>query len=169
MRKTRIGQGFAGEATVAAQVDVVVGDMEGPLGSAWAAALATPSAGHAPFVVQARPGLPARPFTLFVPKATIAAGDHTVLTMGAAQAGVAAGVLGAVRQGVLMRSEVEECVIVAAVWVDPAASVADAAAIATNNEAATLTAIYGAAAGRPTVDEVLGDTGGVWNQFFHQG
>jgi 5,6,7,8-tetrahydromethanopterin hydro-lyase len=40
-----------------------------------------------------RPGLPAKPLTLFVNKAAIASDSHARLTWGAAQAGVAGGVL----------------------------------------------------------------------------
>jgi formaldehyde-activating enzyme len=52
-----------------ARINVLVGPRNGPAGHALAAALATPSAGHAPFVVIARPGVPAKPLTLYVNKA----------------------------------------------------------------------------------------------------
>jgi 5,6,7,8-tetrahydromethanopterin hydro-lyase len=87
-----IGESLIGEAAEAAHVNVVLGDRRGPAGTAWATALATPSAGHAPFVAVLRPGVPARPLTLFVNKAAIAGPEHSTLTFGAAQAGVAGGV-----------------------------------------------------------------------------
>ena len=89
---------------------------------AWATALATPSAGHAPFVVVAAPNLPVKPMTLFVNKATIASEQHATLTWGPAQAGVAAGVIAAVRTGVLEPAEADELVLIAAVWVNPDAT-----------------------------------------------
>jgi 5,6,7,8-tetrahydromethanopterin hydro-lyase len=85
-----IGESFTGEGAEAAHVNTVAGFRNGPVGTAWATALATPSAGHAPFVAIVRPGLPAKPLTLFVNKAPIAGSRHGELTWGAAQAGVAA-------------------------------------------------------------------------------
>ena len=87
-----IGEAFVGDGAEAAHVNTVLGPREGPAGVAWATALATPSAGHAPFVVVLRPGLPVKPPTLFVNKAAIAGEGHAKLTWGAAQAGVAGGV-----------------------------------------------------------------------------
>lgn len=166
MRRTRLGEGFVGDGPSAAHVNVVLGDRDGPVGGAWATALATPSAGHAPFMVVARPGLPVRPFTLFVSKATVAGGDHATLTWGAAQAGVAAGVLDAARSGVVAHDDAEGCVLIAAVWVDPTATAIDADAVAANNRAATLAALEAAMRGLPTVDQVMVDPEGVWNPFF---
>src|SRR5262245_42615416 len=115
-----IGESFVGEGADAAHVNTVLGPRSGPVGTAWATALATPSAGHTPFVAVVRPGLPAKPLTLFVNKAAIADEGHARLTWGAAQAGVASAVADAVAEGVIARGEVDELVVIAAVWVDPA-------------------------------------------------
>ena len=56
----QIGESFVGVGGEAAHLNTVLGDREGPVGQAWATALATPSAGHAPFVVVLQPGLPGR-------------------------------------------------------------------------------------------------------------
>ena len=87
-----IGEGFVGEGVNAAHINTVMGARNGPVGTAWATALATPRAGHVPFVAVAKPGVPILPFTLFVNKAAIENDTHGSLTWGAAQAGVAAGV-----------------------------------------------------------------------------
>ena len=148
-----IGEGFAGDAVEAAHINTVLGTRDGPVGTAWATALASPSAGHAPFVVIAGPNLPVKPMTLFVNKAAIAGDQHATLTWGAAQAGVAAGVIAALRTGVIATADVDELVLIAAVWVNPQA--ADPEAVCANNEAATLAALTAARDGRPTVDELL--------------
>src|SRR5262249_52765659 len=75
-----IGEAFVGDAAEAAHLNTVLGPRDGPIGTAWATALATPSAGHAPYVVVLRPGLPVKPLTLFVNKAQIAGDDHARLT-----------------------------------------------------------------------------------------
>ena len=100
-RPMQIGEGFAGSGANAAHVNTVLGAKDGPVGIAWATALATPRLGHAPFVVVVRPNVPVKPFTLFVNKSAIDSEKnerHARLTWGAAQAGVAAGVAGALRQ-----------------------------------------------------------------------
>src|SRR5258708_4238606 len=91
----RIGEAFAGEGAEAAHVNVVIGDVS-VLGPSFAQAIANQGPGHAPFVTVLRPSLPVRPLTLFVNKATIADERHGNLTWGAAQAGVAIGMTGAV-------------------------------------------------------------------------
>ena len=65
----QIGESFVGEGVNAAHINVVHGARSGPAGTAWATALATPSAGHEPFVVVLKPSLPVKPLTLFVSKA----------------------------------------------------------------------------------------------------
>src|SRR5690606_1463047 len=80
MARLEIGEAFVGAGAEAAHVNTVLGPRDGPAGAAWATALATPSAGHAPFVVVLRPGLPAKPPTLFVNKAAIGGETHAALT-----------------------------------------------------------------------------------------
>jgi 5,6,7,8-tetrahydromethanopterin hydro-lyase len=162
----QIGEGFEGGGDSVAHVNTILGDRSGPVGAAWATALATPSQGHAPFLVVARPGLPVKPFTLFVNKSPLVSEDHANLTWGAAQAGIASGVVEAVRSGLISVDVAESAVIVAAVWVSPKAGPAHQDAIFINNEAAMLAAIRSGTAGRPTAYEVVSDTGGIWNPFF---
>jgi 5,6,7,8-tetrahydromethanopterin hydro-lyase len=159
-----IGEGFVGAGVDAAHVNTVLGPREGPVGVAWATALATPRQGHVPFVAVLRPGLAVLPMTLFVNKAAIGAGRHGDLTWGAAQAGVAGGVADAVAEGVIERGAVGDLVLIAAVWVNPSA--ADEEAVYTNNRAATLTALRNGAAGRPDLEEVLAARDEPRNPFF---
>jgi 5,6,7,8-tetrahydromethanopterin hydro-lyase len=159
-----IGEAFVGEGRNAAHVNTILGAREGPAGAAWATALATPSAGHAPFVAVVRPGLPAKPATLFVNKATIASPAHAALTWGAAQAGVAAGVLDAVAEEQIPARDVDDLVIVAAVWVDPAAD--DADAVYRNNRAATRRAIEAGRRRQPDLDAALAARTRPENPFF---
>ena len=162
----QIGEGFAGTGADAAHLNTVLGAKEGPVGTAWATALATPRIGHTPFVVVARPNLPVKPFTLFVNKAAIDTekGErHARLTWGAAQAGVAAGVMAAARERVLRADELETLLLIAAVWVDPKAT--DDEAVYANNEAATLAALTAGHQGWPRAADVLA-AGAPENPFF---
>jgi len=148
-----IGEAFVGEGAEAAHVNVVLGKREGSVGQAWATALATPSAGHAPFMAVIQPGLPVKPLTLFVNKATIDGEPHARLTYGAAQAGVAGGVADAVAEGTISRDEVDGLLVIAAVWVNPAAH--DEQAVYRNNRDATRAALAASIQHVPKIDEVL--------------
>lgn len=162
----KIGEGFAGEGPNAAHVNVVLGHRDGHVGTAWATALATPSAGHVPFVVVARPGVPVVPFTLFVNKAAIAHERHGTLTWGAAQAGLARGVADAHDAGVFKGEEVSELVLIAAVWVDPAAN--DEEAVHENNRLAAAEALKMAHAGGPRTTDALAAMRDPSNPFFRR-
>ena len=159
-----IGESFVGAGGEAAHLNTVLGRRDGPVGQAWAAALATPSAGHAPFVVVLQPGLPVLPFTLFVNKARIDGDDHARLTWGPAQAGVAAGVADAVAVGTIDAAVASEMVVIAAVWVDPKAR--DADLIFANNREATAGALALGRAGLPTVADVIAQRESAWNPFY---
>jgi 5,6,7,8-tetrahydromethanopterin hydro-lyase len=162
-----IGEGFAGEGANAAHINTMLGAKTGPVGAAWATALATPRAGHASFVVVAAPNVPVKPMTLFVNKAFVDAENerHGRLTWGAAQAGVAAGVMNAHRKGVLTASDADALVLVAAVWVNPAAD--DEQAVYENNAQAVLAALIAGRDQLPSIRTLL-DVGEPRNPYFRQ-
>ena len=160
----RIGESFVGEGANAAHVNTVLGDRDGPVGVAWATALATPRPGHTPFVAVVVPGTPVKPMTLFVNKATIDGAEHGTLTWGAAQAGVACGVADAVSEGIISEADADALVLIAAVWVNPAAS--DAGLVYANNRAATREALRAGATGRPALADVLSARAHPANPFF---
>jgi 5,6,7,8-tetrahydromethanopterin hydro-lyase len=159
-----IGESFVGSGPNAAHVNTVLGPRDGLVGAAWATALATPTAGHAPFVAVLQPGLPVKPFTLFVNKAQIAGPAHARLTWGPAQAGVAAGVADSVNAEVLSEEEADQLVLIAAVWVDPEAD--DAGAVFANNREATRGAVIIGRAGLPAARDTAAKRNDAWNPFY---
>jgi 5,6,7,8-tetrahydromethanopterin hydro-lyase len=162
----RIGEGFSGAGPNAAHVNTVLGPRDGPVGTAWATALATPRAGHSSFVVVARPNMPVKPATLFVNKAEIRGDEHGFLHWGAAQAAVARGVLESVAEGSIPQGSVEDLALIAAVWVDWAAS--DEEEVYANNVEATRAALAAAAEGRPRLEELLAIRAEPENPFFRR-
>ena len=159
-----VGESFVGEGAEAAHVNTMLGRRDGPVGVAWATALATPRPGNAAFVAVVRPGLPAKPLTLFVNKASITSDEHGVLTWGAAQAGVASGVADAVAEGIVPEADADELLLVAAVWVNPEAR--DAAKVYANNRAAAKAALAAGAAGAPSVLDVLAARDHPFNPYY---
>ena len=133
-----IGEGFHGDGADAAHINTVLGLRDGPVGTAFATALAQPTPGHVPFLAVWAPNVPVEPPTLFVNKATIEGDRHGTLTWGAAQAGVAAGVTAHVADR-FTRVELARLALIVAVWVNPAAS--DDDLVYRNNRAATLDAL----------------------------
>ncbi len=148
-----IGEAFVGEGVNAAHTNIVLGRRGGPVGTAWALALATPSTGHVPFMTVLRPSVPVKPPTLFVPKAAATGELHERATWGAAQAGLALGVTDSVDAGLVPTNDVADLVIIAAIWVNP--SVDDLDEAFTNQRAAAFQAVSAAVLGTPTIDDVL--------------
>jgi 5,6,7,8-tetrahydromethanopterin hydro-lyase len=161
---TQIGEGFAGSGPNAAHVNTILGAKGGPVETAWATALATPRVGHVPFVAVLRPNLPVKPLTLFVNKAEVRGDDHAGLTWGAAQAGVASGVADAVAEGVVRPSDVDDLLLIAAVWVGWNAD--DDALVYEQNRRATRDALEAGSVGAPNVDDVLAARAAPSNPYF---
>lgn len=160
----QVGESFIGAGPNAAHINTVLGSRSGPVGAAWATALATPSPGHVPFMAVMKPGLPVKPATLFVTKAAPDGDDHGLMIWGPAQAGVAGGVADAVADGALRGVDLDEVVLICAVWVNPAAH--DAEEVYRNNREATATALANGRRARPDLDEVLAARGEVHNPFY---
>ena len=162
----KIGEGFVGEGANAAHINVVLGLRDGPVGTAWATALATPREGHVPFVAVAQPNIPVVPFTLFVNKAAIANDRHGELTWGAAQAGVAAGV-GLAHQAWMFDGNpeyVDSLVLIVAVWVNPSAD--NEEVIFANNRDATFAALQQARDAGPDIAQALAAMANPSNPYF---
>lgn len=160
----QIGESFVGDGVNAAHINTVFGHRDGPAGTAWATALASPSAGHVPFVAVLRPSLPVKPLTLFVTKAAPAGDEHGLLIWGPAQAGVAAGVADAVAEGSIDARDADTHALIAAVWVNPGAD--DADAVYRNNREATRTALANGARVLPALDDVLAARDSPANPFY---
>lgn len=163
---TLIGEAFAGSGPNAAHVNIVIGRKGGPVETAWLTSLATPRTGYIPFLAVLRPNLPVKPMTLFVNKADLRGERHEHLTWGAAQAGVAAGVAAAVADGLIPVGEVDDLLVIVAVWVDWAAD--DEDGVFANNLAATREAVVAAVRGEPAVDAVIAEMAHPWNAYFHK-
>lgn len=161
---TQFGEAFVGTGAEAAHVNTVLGRKGGPVETSFTTALAMPRQGHAAFVAVVRPGLAVKPLTLFVNKAELAGERHAHLTWGAAQAGVASGVLWAVADDVIAAVDVDDLLLIAAVWVDPAAE--REALVYENNRQATRRALQAGLLRQPALDELLAVAETPANPFF---
>ncbi|HYM84099.1 MAG TPA: formaldehyde-activating enzyme, partial [Candidatus Dormibacteraeota bacterium] len=103
----------------------------------------------------------------FVNKAAIAGDRHGTLTWGAAQAGVASGIAAALADGTIPSDQADDLLIVAAVWVDPAAG--DEEAVFANQRGAARGAIVAAVRGEPSPDAVARAADAPANPYFRRG
>lgn len=159
-----IGESFIGSGPNAAHINVMIGPRDGPVGSAWAGALSSPTKGHIPFMVILQPGVPAKPMTAFINKADLRGETHETMNWGPAQAGVALGVQESLFENILPPEAENDWCVIAAVWVNWSAN--DAEEIFANNHRATREAIAAAMRREPTLDTVRAAARNVYNPFY---
>ncbi|MGV3608786.1 MAG: formaldehyde-activating enzyme [Planctomycetaceae bacterium] len=148
-----IGEGLVGEGNEIAHIDLLIGSKDGPVGHAFANALARQSEGHTNLLAVVTPNLAVKPATVMVTKVTIKGMKQAVQMFGPAQAAVAKAVADSVDAGVIAKNQAEDLVIVCGVFIHPAA--ADDKKIYQYNYEATKLAISSAMTGKPTVEEML--------------
>lgn len=148
-----IGEALAGDGNEIAHIDLLVGDKNGPVGTAFANALARQSEGHSNLLAVLTPNLAVKPATVMITKVTIKGMKQAVQMFGPAQAAVAKAVADSVADGVIKKGDAENLVIVCGVFIHPAA--ADDKKIYDYNYEATKMAIKNAMEGKPSVDEMI--------------
>src|SRR5262245_50332164 len=148
-----IGEALAGEGNEIAHIDLLIGDKNGPVGSAFANALANQSAGHNNLMAVITPNLLTKPATILITKVTIKNLDQAVQMFGPAQAAVARAMADCVAGGVVPKTEADNLVCVCGVFIHPQAK--DNTKIYQYNYEATKLAIQRAMKGEPKIDEIL--------------
>jgi 5,6,7,8-tetrahydromethanopterin hydro-lyase len=148
-----IGEALAGDGNEIAHIDLLIGGKDGPVGVAFANALARQSEGHTNLLAVLTPNLAVKPSTVMITKVTIKGMRQAVQMFGPAQAAVAKAVADSVADGVIAKDQCEDLVIVCGVFIHPAAE--DDKKIYEYNYQATKDAIANALKGIPTVDEML--------------
>jgi bifunctional enzyme Fae/Hps len=116
-----VGEALVGKAPELAHIDLIVGEKDGPIGHAFADAMASLSEGHTPLLAVIRPNLPSKPYTLIVPKVTVKDMDEASRIFGPAQAAVAKAVADAVEEGVIPQDKIDDLVIICSVFIHPEA------------------------------------------------
>ena len=148
-----VGEALIGKGPELAHIDLIIGEKEGPVGTAFASGLTQLSAGHTPLLGVIRPNLPPKPSTLIVPKVTVKNMDQAAQIFGPAQTAVAKAVADSVAEGVIPKDRAEELLVIVSVYIDPKAT--DYDAIYRYNYGATKLAVARAMAGFPDIDKVL--------------
>lgn len=136
-----------------AHIDLLIGDKAGPVGIAFANALANQSAGHTNLLAVVSPNIPAKPATVMITKVTLKGSKQVIQMFGPAQAAVARAVVDSVESGIIDKSQAENLVIVCGVFIAPSANSNEK--IYKNNYEATKLAIARAMKNEPKIDAII--------------
>ena len=148
-----IGEALYGGGAEVAHIDLLIGSKDGPVGVAFANALADQKQGHSNLLAVLTPNLICKPATVLITKVTIQGAKQAVQMFGPAQAAVAKAVADSVAAGVISKAQAEEFVIVCGVFIHWDA--ADDNKIYQYNYEATKLSIQRAMKGEPKIDEIL--------------
>src|SRR5271163_4025763 len=105
-----------------AHIDLLIGDKSGPVGVAFANALARQSAGHTNLLAVVSPNLICKPATVMITKVTLKGSKQVMQMFGPAQAAVARAVADSVAAGVIARDQADQLVMVCGVFIAPSAN-----------------------------------------------
>ena len=151
--KVCVGESLVGEGNEIAHIDLLIGSKGGPVGVAFANALANQSAGHTNLLAVLTPNLPCKPNTVLYNKVTIKGAKQAVQMFGPAQHAVAKAVADSVAEGVIPESEADDLFICVGVFIHWEA--ADDKKIQDFNYRATKESIARAVRGEPRATEVV--------------
>ncbi|HJS07903.1 MAG TPA: formaldehyde-activating enzyme, partial [Pirellulales bacterium] len=112
-----VGEALAGEGNEVAHIDLLIGSKDGPVGQAFANALARQSKGHSNLLAVLTPNLAVKPATVMITKVTIGGAKQAVQMFGPAQSAVAKAIADSVAEGVIKKGDAENLVCVCGVFI----------------------------------------------------
>jgi formaldehyde-activating enzyme len=161
----------ADEAWSAAEPEVVIGALDGPVGYAIANLIGDQVKGHTRVWAILNSDVQVRPATLMVSKYTAPNARYTNILMGTVQAAIANAVLDSVREGHIPKTQVNDIGIIVAVWLDPSAAdpktKIDHEVLFRTHREATAKAIAKAMRNEPSIDWLLKNQKKV-GHYFHE-
>ncbi len=158
-----VGEALVGDGNEIAHIDLLIGLKTGPVGVAFANALANQSHGHTNLLAVLTPNLVTKPATVMITKVTIDGMKQVLQMFGPAQYAVAKAVADAVAEGTIAAADTEDLVIVCGVFIHPAAE--DHKKILKFNYEATKLAIERAMKNQPSSAEITAQKDTVTHPF----
>ncbi len=170
----RVGEALVagGPPGTAAEPEVVIGEMEGPMGVAFATLMGDHVKGHTKVLAILNTDVMVRPPTLMVSKVTVNNNRYTNILMGTVQGAIANGVLDAVRAGDIPKDKVDDLGIIVSVWLNPGVAEDDALdhkALFEIHRKATAQAIHKAMANEPSIDWLLENQDEIVHKYYQMG
>ena len=170
----RVGEALVagGPPGTAAEPEVAIGEMDGPMGVAFGNLLGDQVKGHSRVLAILNTDVMVRPATLMVSKVTVNNSRYTNILMGTVQGAIANGVLDAVRAGDIPKDKVNDLGIIVSVWLNP--SVAEDKALDHKklfeiHREATAKAIHKAMCHEPTIDWLLENQEKLVHKYYQMG
>jgi 5,6,7,8-tetrahydromethanopterin hydro-lyase len=160
------------EYYMAAEPEIVIGELDGPVGHALANLIGDQVKGHTRVFAILNSDVQIRPATVMVSKVTVKNAKYTNILMGTVQAAIANGVLDAVRAGDIPKDRVNDLGIIYSVWLDPAVikiNDLDHEALFKVHREATAKAIRKAMRHEPSIDWLLANQDDVEHYYHQQG
>jgi formaldehyde-activating enzyme len=161
-----------GPPFTAAEPEVVIGELDGPVGTAIATLTGNQSAGHSKVFAILNTDIQVRPVTLMVSKVTVKDSRYTNILMGTVQGAIANGVLDAVRAGHLPKEKANDLGIICSVWLNPGVSTEDNLdhkALFDIHRKAMYQAIEKAMKNEPTIDWLLENQDKITHKYYERG
>ena len=170
----RVGEALVagGPAGTAAEPEVAIGEMNGPLGTAFANLLGDQVKGHSRVLAIMNTDIMVRPATLMVSKVTVKDPRYTNILMGTVQAAIANGVLDAVRCGDIPKEKANDLGIIVSVWLNPIVAEQDDLdhkILFDIHRKATAAAIHKAMRNEPSIDWLLENQEKIVHKYFQMG
>ena len=153
----------------AAEPEVIIGELDGPVGYSIANLIGNQVKGHTKVFAILNCDVQVRPVTVMVSKVTVNSEKYTNILMGTVQAAIAHGVLDAVRAGDIPKSKANDLGIIVSAWLDPSVvkEKIDHEILFKTNREAVAKAIHKAMHNEPSIDWLLKNQDKV-PHFFHQ-
>jgi formaldehyde-activating enzyme len=161
-----------GPPGTAAEPEIVIGELDGPVGTAIATLTGDQVAGHTRAFAILNTDIQVRPVTLMVSKVTVKESKYTNILMGTVQAAIANGVLDAVRAGDIPKERVNDLGIIVSVWLNPIVTKdnnLDHKILFDIHRKATSTAIHKAMNNKPDIDWLLENQEKITHKYFQMG
>ena len=119
----RVGEALvAGAPGTAAEPEVVIGELDGPFGTAFATLIGNQIKGHTKVLAIMNTDVMVKPATLMVSKVTVKDDKYTNILMGTVQGAIANGVLDSVKEGYIPKDRANDLGIIVSVWLNPSVS-----------------------------------------------
>ena len=170
----KIGEALVagGPAGTAAEPEVVIGELDGPFGTAFANLIGDQSKGHSKVLAIMNTDIMVKPATLMVSKVTVKENRYTNILMGTVQAAIANGVLDSVRNGDIPKERANDLGVIVSVWLNPSVSNddnLDHKILFDIHRKATSQAIHKAMTNKPDIDWLLENQEYIIHKYFQMG
>ena len=170
----KIGEALVagGPAGTAAEPEVVIGELDGPFGTAFANLIGDQAKGHSKVLAIMNTDIMVKPATLMVSKVTVKENRYTNILMGTVQAAIANGVLDSVRNDDIPKERANDLGVIVSVWLNPSVSSddnLDHKILFDIHRKATSQAIHKAMNNKPDIDWLLENQESIIHKYFQMG